>query len=381
MDQDIINNNKEWIDEVWRKLDKKLSAAAVRNRGIIPYTSNEGCYDNRGAANPAWWSNGFWGGMMWLMYTGTENEEYKKTALASEQIIDEGLKSFKLLDHDAGFLRHIVSGANYRITGDEAAYSKALYAAASLASRFNVDGGYIRAWNSEGSEGWSIIDCMMNLPLLYWASEEIGDPRFKRIAIRHADMVLRHHIRADGSVNHIVAHDTETGEVLSIKRGQGYSECSCWSRGLAWAIYGMTLSYKYTNNEEYLAAAVKTANYFAANAAAYDYKTPVDFRAPREPAYYDSSAGVCSACALLELTKYVSDAEAYVYTDAAFKVLKATDKYFCNYDPDWDSVVQMATERYPADGVMRWVHVHLIYADFFFAEAMNKLRGNKFCIW
>ena len=97
MDQDIINNNKEWIDEVWRKLDKKLSAAAVRNRGIIPYTSNEGCYDNRGAANPAWWSNGFWGGMMWLMYTGTENEEYKKTALASEQIIDEGLKSFKLL--------------------------------------------------------------------------------------------------------------------------------------------------------------------------------------------------------------------------------------------------------------------------------------------
>ena len=143
----------------------------------------------------------------------------------------------------------------------------------------------------------------------------------------------------------------------------------------------MTLSYKYTQKPEYLSTAMKCANYFAANVAATDYRTPVDFRAPKEPVYYDSSAGVCVACGLLELAKYVSEAEAYMYTDTAIKVLKATDKYFCDYDIERDSVVQMATERYPLNGGLRWVHVHLIYADFFFAEAMLKLRGNEFMIW
>ena len=381
MDLNLIKENKEWIDSVWEKLDKKLSQTAVKSRDLIPYTSNDGKYDNRGAQNPNWWSNGFWGGMMWLMYQGTGNEEYRKTAVRCEEILDNALGNFKMLDHDAGFMWHLTSGANYRITGDEKSCSRNLHAAASLASRFNIDGNYIRAWNPDGYEGWSIIDCLMNLPLLYWASEEIGDVRFKRIALRHADMALKHHIREDGSINHIVVHDTENGEMLEVKGGQGYSESSCWSRGLAWAIYGMTLSYKYTKKPEYLAAAIKTANYFAANIPAYDYKTPVDFRAPREPQLYDSSAGVCIACALLELSEFVTEAEAYNYTDIAIRVLKATDHHFANYDIDYDSVVGMATERYPLDGVMRWVHVHLIYADFFFAEAMLKLKGNDFCIW
>ncbi len=381
MYKELIQQNKQWIDNVWHKLDKKLSVATVKNRDIIPYTSNDGKYDDRGKANVAWWSNGFWGGMMWLMYQGTGNEEYKKTALRSEEILDGALNNFKVLDHDAGFMWHLVSGANYRITGDEKSCNRNLHAAASLASRFNIDGNFIRAWNADGYEGWSIIDCMMNLPLLYWASEEIGDQRFKRIAMRHADMCLKHHIREDGSVNHIVVHDTETGEMLESKGGQGYGVGSCWSRGLAWAIYGMALSYRYTKKEEYLKAAIKCANYFAANVTATDYRTPVDFRAPKEPVYYDSSAGVCSACGLLEIAKYVSEAESYMYTDTAIKVLKATDEHFCDYDVERDSVVQMATERYPLDGVLRWVHVNLTYADFFFVEAMLKLKGNEFSIW
>ena len=197
----------------------------------------------------------------------------------------------------------------------------------------------------------------------------------------HADMAIRDHIRADGSVNHIVEHDTETGEVVKIHRGQGYSDTSCWSRGLAWAVYGAVISYIHTGKQEYLDAAVKTANYFIVNCAVTDYLSVVDFKAPTEPVYYDSTAGLCAACGLLELAKFVSESEARTYVDAAIKIIKATDKVFCNYSEDEDSLVGMGTERYPSEGNMKGVHIPIIYGDFFYVEALLKLKGNDFFIW
>lgn len=382
MNKKLISKNKEWIDTVWARLDEKLSKAALKYRDIIPYTAVEGKYTDMGKTNINWWTNGFWGGMMWLMYSGTANEEYKKTAQRSEEMLDAALENYDMLDHDAGFMWHLLSGANYRITGNQKSRSRTLHAAATLFSRYNISGGYIRAWNHEYAEGWTIIDCLMNLPLLYWASEELHDDRFKKVALSHANMSLRDHIRDDGSVNHIVEHDVQTGDMITAHGGQGYSDNSCWSRGLAWAVYGMVLSYKYTKDEAYLNAAIKTANYFIANCAWNGYKTPVDFRAPLEPIYYDSTAGVCTACALLELSEYVSEAEEYRYTEAALNILKTTDEFFCNYDSDYDSVVQMGTERYPkSENAIAKTHIPLVYGDFFYVEAMLKLKGNPFCIW
>ena len=377
--ENILAQNKEWIDTTWAKIDGKLSRVAVKSRNIIPYTAVDGVHK---PSSVTWWTSGFWGGMMWLMYSETGNEEYRKTAERSEELLDDALKQYKLLHHDVGFMWHLTSGANYRITGNEASCVRNLFAASLLFSRYNIDGDYIRAWNGEKHVGYSIIDCLMNLPLLYWASEELGDDRFKKIAMRHMDMAIRDHIRPDGSVNHIVDHETEKVGVVQILRGQGYSENSCWSRGLAWAVYGSVISYIHAGKQEYLEAAKRTADYFIEHCKETDYLPLIDFCAPATPVYYDSTAGVCAACGMLEIAKYVPENEGRCYIQEAINILKAIDKHFCNYEENCDALVLMGSERYPHDeNGMRGVHIPIIYGDFFFVEAMLKLKENKFFIW
>lgn len=380
--ENLISNNKAWIDETWQKIDNKLSKVAERSYDKLPYTTDaNGVHDDKALTDVGWWTNGFWGGMLWIMYLDTQNEVYKKSAIRSEKKLNETFKNYKRLDHDAGFMWHLTSGANYRITGDEIAFSTNMLAAASLASRYNIEGKYIRAWNGESVRKLSIIDCMMNLCLLYWASESIGDDRFKKIAMAHADMSLRDHIRPDGTVNHQVEHDETTGEATAVYAGQGSGDNSCWTRGLAWAVYGSMISYKHTGEQRYLDAAIKTANYFIVNSLRTDYLAPIDFRSPIEPQYYDSTASACTACALLEIAKYVTEAEAYAYTDAAIKMLKAIDEKCCNYDENVDYLVGMGSERYPHEPDQPYVHIPIIYGDFFYVEALSKLRGLDFFIW
>ena len=382
----IIMNNKEWIDLTWKKIDKKLSKTAVKSRNKLPYTTINGVHDDKKEVEVDWWTNGFWGGLMWLMYQETGNEEYRKTAERSEELLDEALKVYKKLHHDVGFMWHLTSGANYRITGNESSCTRNLLAAASLFSRYNISGDYIRAWNEPmcqiDSAGFSIIDCLMNLSLLYWASEEIGDDRYKKIAMRHMDMTLREHIRQDGSVNHIVNHEVDKVGVQNVLAGQGYSETSCWSRGLAWAVYGSVISYIHAGKEEYLEAAKKTADYFIEHCKKTDYLPVIDFMAPETPVYYDSTAGVCAACGMLEIAKCVSEEEGKRYTEEAIHILKACDQHFCNYEEDEDALVLMGSERYPSlEEYKRGVHIPIIYGDFFFVEAMLKLKRSEFFIW
>jgi len=381
----IICQNKEWIDETWEKIDKKLSKTAVKSRNKLPSTTINGVHDDKKETDITWWTNGFWGGMMWLMYKATGNEEYKKTAVRSEELLDGALKRYKALHHDVGFMWHLTSGANYRITGNEASCTRNLYAASVLFSRYNIDGNFIRAWNDCNNikcGGYSIIDSIMNISLLYWASEEIGDERFKKIAMRHMDMVVRDHIRPDGSVNHIVVHELDKVGVKGVLAGQGYSETSCWSRGLAWAVYGSVISYVHAGKPEYLEAAKKTADYFIEHCSTTNYLPVIDFCAPETPVYYDSTSGVCAACGMLEIAKYVSKEESRKYIEGAINILKACDEHFCNYEETEDALVLMGSEQYPSEkSGKEGVHKPLIYGDFFFVEALFKLKGNDFLIW
>ena len=155
----LLNENKAWAEEVFAKIDKKLAKVTVRNTEKIA----DGC-DEAGmfkdCRSIAWWTNGFWGGLNHLLYNKTGNEDYLKTALANEKRMDEALfKNYGALHHDVGFMWHILSGANYRLHGDAASKDRNLHAAASLMSRFVIDGGYIIAWNGKAHENWTIIDC------------------------------------------------------------------------------------------------------------------------------------------------------------------------------------------------------------------------------
>ena len=225
----------------------------------------------------------------------------------------------------------------------------------------------------------------MNLPILYWASDVIGDDRFKRVAMAHADNTLRCHIRPDGSVAHIVEHDRETGDIYKIiDKNQGINADSSWSRGQSWALYGFMLSYLHTGEARYLDASKRVANYFIANVCD-DWLPRVDFRAPAEPVYYDSTAGMCAACGLIELAKALPEDEGGYYANAAVNIIRAISDKFGDFNPDTDVMISHGTVRYPIPGVFTpekaGVHIPIIYAEYYFVEAVLKLLGSEFNPW
>ena len=211
-----MENYQAWAEETLKKVREKMAWVSEKNKDIIPYTTDEnGNYDDRSAEDKQWnhddglnwWTNGFWGGIMWLLYQDTKDEKYAQIARVSEQKMEKCFESYFGLHHDVGFMFLPTAVADYRLTGNEDSRRIAMHAASLLAGRFNPVGRFIRAWNQvPGSDtrGWAIIDCMFNICLLYWASEESGDPRFRQIAMMHADTVMENFIRPDGSVCHIV---------------------------------------------------------------------------------------------------------------------------------------------------------------------------------
>ena len=376
----ILNENKQWIDETWEKIEKKLSVVSELSKNKIPSTSVDGVHNDL-TESPGSWTNGFWPGMMWLMYVATKEEKYKEAAEYCEKVMDKALFDYQTLFHDVGFMWHISAGANYRITGNLESKNRNLVAAAALASRYNTDGEFIRAWNGEKAVGWAIIDCMMNIPLLYWASDEIGDPRFRQIAMHHADKTMKHHIRPDGSLIHVIEYDINNGDFVGTPITQGYDpETSCWSRGQAWAIYGFVLSYIHTGKQEYLDVAKNAAHYFIAAAAVDGYIPKSDFRQPDEPDIIDCSAGTIAACGLIEIAKVVPEYEKKLYIKAAFNILKAIEKEQCNWTLDEQCIVMNNTGHY--HGQERGtIHIPYVFADYYFVEAIYKLKDFGILFW
>lgn len=381
------NNDKMWLNEVIGKITAKMDWVSEKSRNKIPYTTINGTHDDRNFDNPTdtetdeinWWTNGFWGGMLWLMHHETGNEKYKEIANISEAQLDRCFEEFYGLHHDVGFMWLPTSVANYKVTKNPESRKRALHAANLLAGRFNLAGGFIRAWNDleEGdTRGWAIIDCMFNIPLLYWATEDTGDPRFKQIAMKHADTSMTAFVRPDGSVNHIVEFDPFNGGVVKTYGGQGYEEGSSWTRGQTWALYGFMMSYIHTGKEEYLHTAKRIAHYFMANIPDSGI-IPVDFRQPKEPRREDDTAAAIAACGLIEIAKAVGPYEKDFYLEAAVKLLKTLDESRSDWSSDNDCILQNGSGAYFAKS-----HHHpIIYGDYYFMEAIFKLKGNDLYLW
>jgi len=383
-----MDKYEEWAVSILPMVKEKMKWVSIKNKDKIPYTTDKnGGYDDRADESLKWsdddginwWTNGFFGGIMWLLYSDTAGNTFLEIARIQEKKLGRCFEKFYGLHHDVGFMFVPTAVADYRITGNEESRKTALLAASLLAGRFNPEGNFIRAWNDiKGSDtrGWAIIDCMFNISLLYWASDETGDPRFKNIAMRHADTVADAFIREDGSVCHIVEFDPESGRVIKSHGGQGYKEGSSWTRGQGWALYGFTNSYRHTGKKEYLDAAIKVAEYCLSNIDE-SAVIPIDFRQPDEPAYEDSCGACVIAGGFLELSEYVDGDLADKYKDCAYRILKRIAEERADFTQKCDAIVKGCSAAYHGDGH----DMTMVYGDYFFIEALYKMSGSSFKMW
>ncbi len=374
----ILEKNMAWVNDAWCNTANKLRKNCDLLRGKLPAFTIDGVYDDRTDGDIGAWTNGFWPGILWMMYVATGEESFREVAEECENKLDMALENYEWLHHDVGFMWHISSGANYRITGNAKSKNRNLHAASTLAARYNVQSKIIRAWNvPDEAAGWSIIDSMMNIPLLYWASKETGNIAFYQIAVNHADTVLKHFIRPDGSVYHIMNFDVHTGEFKgAAPRTQGYESESSWSRGQSWAIYGFVLSYIHTGEQRFLDAAKKVAHYFIAAVCNDGYIPKSDFRAPEEPIVLDSSAGAIAACGLIEIAKVVPEYEKKLYIQAALNIVKALTDKQCDWSDKQQGILQNSSGCYYKD-----VHKSYIFGDYYYVEALYKLKGFGPMFW
>ena len=352
----------------------RRSAAMAAQEGIIPYKSEQGKWVTSPYDGNSWWTGGFWPGLMWQLWAMTKDEAFRDEARRVQKLLTDELRAFTFLNHDVGFMYLLSCGADWKLTGDEQARTDTLHAASLLMGRFSP-AGYIRAWNHPSQMGYAIIDCMMNLSLLYWASKQTGDPRFAKVANIHAETTMREFIRENGSVSHIVEFDPETGARVRELPGQGYELGSSWSRGQAWGLYGFTLAALNTGDPRYLATAERIAAYFIANIRP-DGLTDCDFCQPGDVERIDNIAGAVAACGLLELGKLTGKQD---YPAAARRLLDGLLDHCADWTDASCGILTHCTASYHDDGAGR--HTNITYGDYFLVEALAKLLGTDPMLW
>lgn len=372
---------EKWAKKELINIEEKMRAQIERLGEGIPYISLEGTYDDKLETDIAWWTNGFYGGILWQLFKETNDLFYKNRALVLEEQLDKALSDFEHLHHDVGFMWLPTSVAHYKLFPNRRSFQRSLHAANILAARYNSEGKFLRAWNKEQTEidssGWVIIDSMMNIPILFWASLEIEDPRFYQIAVNHAKTIGEKLVRADGSVNHIGVFDSRTGEFIESQGGQGFSSDSSWSRGQAWAVYGFALCYKYTKDPYFLNIAKSVAHYVLSHLSETNFLARIDFRAPSTTDDFDASASAIIACGLLEIANHVSVDEKDFYLKNSIYILEKLSTV-ANYDLYHDGIIKACAVRYH-DEIEK--NSSLIYADYFYIEGLMKLRNEELEIW
>ena len=390
------------FQETIQKLLEKTERNGLRFDGKIPqcWMQYDGTYR---LYNGGGWTDSFWVGIFYLAYAYTNDKKYLSIADKYQEFFrhrvvntDESCQKYQVppLDHDIGFLFSLTEVARYQLTQDPEAKEIALKAAEILKGRFNEKGGFIRAWNSwpqdsaefrEEKRGKMIIDCMMNIPLLYWAYEQTGDESFHLVAKTHADMVMKYIVREDYSTYHTYNFNPETGEPLGGRTQQGYSDQSCWSRGQAWAIYGFGLAYQAEKDPAYLKTAEGLVTYYVEHLGAG--KMPAwDLEATQFPfCPWDSSAAAIAAAGVVQLAEVTSGEKAERYKALAKDLLthltglcgteafKEFEPFLLHgsIGPNFQQDKQIPTQDIFAEQ-------GLVYGDYFYLEALMRLEKPGF---
>lgn len=340
----------------------KILSPRTTNKGKIRYTSFQD------------WTSGFFPGSLWYLYELTGKEEWKKEA----EKYTEALEKIQYLTwhHDIGFMIQCSYGNGLRFADEEAYKPVIIQAAKSLSTRFRPGAGIIQSWNVTGGwqaqRGWTcpvIIDNMMNLELLFEATALSGDSSFYRIAVSHADQTLKYHFRPDNSCYHVVDYNPETGEVLHRHTAQGFAHESAWARGQAWALYGYTVCYRYTQNKAYLEQAEKIAAYLFSHPRMPEDLVPYwDFDAPNIPHEpRDASAAAIIASALYELNNYSKKN----YRKTADRIMKSLSSpaYMAKPGENGNFILMHSVGSIPHGSE---IDEPLVYADYYFLEALER---------
>lgn len=373
-----VETGQDWLSHALMRAEAKVERMAVRLKGGFYHSA---IANGRYQPEPVeWWTTGFWPGILWLVHQGTGNAQLAQYATTCEHGLHACFLDERIYDlhHDVGFQFSPSSVLRYKLTGDREARRRGFVAANLLMSRFNTVTGIIEAWNGARRDH-SIIDTLINLPLLFWAAEEFGQPRFSNLAKAHLDTFLRHWIRPDGTTHHVIRFDMTTGKMIEALGGQGYAPGSTWSRGQSWGVLGLPLAYGYTRDPRHLEAALKVAESFLGALPGHGVP-PWDFNAPGgEAEPRDSSAAAIAACGFLELARHLPPPDAARWRQAASTLLQKLDAAVGLSDrDDKDGLLDKATGKKPMD---ENVEVPIIYGDYYYLEALYRLRGGVTLPW
>jgi unsaturated chondroitin disaccharide hydrolase len=315
------------------------------------------------------WTSGFFVGNLWQMYAHTRDKKW----LVEAKKWNVGLEKerFNTRTHDLGFMLFCSFGIGYELTGDTAYRDVLIQGAKSLSTRFNKRCGVIKSWDHGKWQFPVIIDNMMNLELLFWATRATGDSSFYNIAVTHANTTMRHHFRSDYSSYHVVDYDTAKGTALAKVTHQGASDESAWTRGQAWGLYGFVVAYRETKDPRYLDQAKRIARFILSHPNLPGNKIPYwDLNAPHIPKEErDASAAAILASALLELSKHVENGN--IYSSPARQILMtlATSDYLAQPGTNNNFILKHSVGHKPGNSE---IDVPLIYADYYFIEALRR---------
>lgn len=323
------------------------------------------------------WTSGFYPGSMWLAYDLTGDEALAKEARNYTNRLED--IQYYTGNHDIGFMMYCSYGHALRLKPESKDKQILVNSSESLCARFSPEVGLIRSWDFGDWSYPVIIDNMMNLEMLFWASEQTGNSKYRDIAIAHADKTLKNHFRENMTSYHVVSYSVPSGKVESKGTFQGYSDSSAWARGQAWGVYGYTMCYRFTKNPAYLEAAHKIARFIMDNRPSEnDYIPYWDYNAPDIPsAPRDASAAAVTASALLELNGYTEDKNlSDDYTAYAENILKqlSSPEYLAKDKENKGFILLHSVGSFPHNSE---VDVPLNYADYYYLEAMKRYKELK----
>nr|BFE46911.1 glycoside hydrolase family 88 protein [Saccharothrix mutabilis subsp. capreolus] len=349
-----------------------LDHAVAKLRSVAPRVTSfpeETRFERWTYVDDGGWVGGFWPGLLWLAHVDTGDPLFRDLAIASAERLAP--RKDHPRDHDLGFLFYPSWVTAWRLTGEAKWRAGAIKAADGLIARFNPAGRFIRAWGAlgtPGNAGRAIIDTMMNLDLLAFATRETGDPKYLDTAVAHARTTRRRFLRPDGSTPHVFDFDPATGAPLGPGTVQGYSPTSAWARGQSWGLYGFTTMFRRTGDPEFLDTACRMAD-FALGALTPDHVPVWDYRSPLAPNdVKDASAGAIMACGLLDLAR-ASDRPRY--RESALRILDALCRTcLTTASSRHEAVLARGTRHRPAE---IGVEVSLPYGDYYLVEALLRV--------